>query len=1214
VSATRGQAWRWTRRLIALPLAIILAGLLGLGSLAWRLAERPLELPQLARWLEAAVNARTDGVRLDIGQAAIAWEGFRGGTGAPLDIRLRDVRLQGPQGGSQLDLPDAAVTLSFGALLRGTIAPATIALRRPRLRAVLAPDGSVALGLLPPEGGDAPAGAEEPGLQPLAMLAALMRPAHDRDPFTALRRITIDGGEALLVDPLSGRRWALIEPHLDLRRAATGGLAAEGRAIFQSGGVAAPVTLIGSAQGTPMTLAAGMMLPALRPKELAAIWPGLSPLAVLDLPVSLTAGADFDAELRPGRLEARLVGGAGAVVVNQARLPVAGFEATLEGSGRRLRMREGQLRLPGAEGRAGPALTGRVEVLKLAAGWQATLDATAEPLSLADLPRLWPAELAPALRSAALQAAQGGTLRDTTLHSSFTVPEALDGVTLGETRLGLTATDLRIEPVKGVRVAIASAELAATGGPDRLRIERLALRLPPTAATPAGQPVPSILAEGLAERRDGGWALRGAATLDRLVAADMPAYWPTGIGKGHERDWMIENVTAGLLRNGHWTVEASAPETLDAISVTSFAGAAEFSDATVHWLRPVPPVQGVSGTAEFSLKEIVVRGRGGRQMLTEARPSGLELKAGLARFYNLDTEPGDVEIRGQLAGPLADAVTILRHPKLKLFDRRPLVLNVGAGRADATVTVGFPLWHDVKIEQVAIRATARVTEAKLLGALLNQDLERLSAELTVDTAALRATGQGSVLGAAVKLTTEMDFRDGPANQVIERATLGGRFDARQIGLFGLDVAPVLGGTAAVEARTEKRRNGIGQATARADLREARLGLEGITWTKPVGTPGSAEAVLRLQGDSVAAMESFRVDAPGLALRGSASFLARSQLDRVELTDSQFSGSRFSGTVTKPGRDGAPWPVALRGPLLDIRTAWGPEAPPRDPKRARVEEPGPPLALDLHFDRVLLGEGRSLHGVRARALLDAAGVLRQAEGSGRTGAGPGQGEFQFGVTPHGTARGSADGEPRAVRLGAADGGALLAALDLVSAIRGGRLSVTASYPDSRPGAALSGTAELDQFALRDAPVAARLLQAASIYGVVEALQGGSGLVFTRLVAPFSLTPEVLTLTDAHAFSASLGVTAKGRVLRGPEIAELEGTIVPSYMFNTLLGRLPGIGRLFSPEVGGGLIAATYRIQGPLADPQISVNPLAALTPGVLRGLFGLGATRPGEAAR
>jgi len=37
-------------------------------------------------------------------------------------------------------------------------------------------------------------------------------------------------------------------------------------------------------------------------------------------------------------------------------------------------------------------------------------------------------------------------------------------------------------------------------------------------------------------------------------------------------------------------------------------------------------------------------------------------------------------------------------------------------------------------------------------------------------------------------------------------------------------------------------------------------------------------------------------------------------------------------------------------------------------------------------------------------------------------------------------------------------------------------------------------------------------------------------------------------------------------------------------------------------GQGLFAANYRVTGSAADPQVSVNPLSALTPGFLRRLF------------
>ena len=89
-------------------------------------------------------------------------------------------------------------------------------------------------------------------------------------------------------------------------------------------------------------------------------------------------------------------------------------------------------------------------------------------------------------------------------------------------------------------------------------------------------------------------------------------------------------------------------------------------------------------------------------------------------------------------------------------------------------------------------------------------------------------------------------------------------------------------------------------------------------------------------------------------------------------------------------------------------------------------------------------------------------------------------------------------------------------------------------------------------------------------------------------------------------------AKGRFLRRERMIDVEGTVVPAYFFNQLLGNIPLVGRLFSPERGGGVFAATYRLRGPSADPTVTLNPLAALTPGFLRGVFGLGGEGRGAA--
>jgi hypothetical protein len=67
--------------------------------------------------------------------------------------------------------------------------------------------------------------------------------------------------------------------------------------------------------------------------------------------------------------------------------------------------------------------------------------------------------------------------------------------------------------------------------------------------------------------------------------------------------------------------------------------------------------------------------------------------------------------------------------------------------------------------------------------------------------------------------------------------------------------------------------------------------------------------------------------------------------------------------------------------------------------------------------------------------------------------------------------------------------------------------------------------------------------------------------------------------------------------------MRGTLVPAYAVNSILNNIPLIGTLLGGP-GSGVFAATYRMTGSLDDPDISVNPLATLAPGFLRGLFGI----------
>jgi hypothetical protein len=192
----------------------------------------------------------------------------------------------------------------------------------------------------------------------------------------------------------------------------------------------------------------------------------------------------------------------------------------------------------------------------------------------------------------------------------------------------------------------------------------------------------------------------------------------------------------------------------------------------------------------------------------------------------------------------------------------------------------------------------------------------------------------------------------------------------------------------------------------------------------------------------------------------------------------------------------------------------------------------------------------------------------------------------------------------LHLTATDGGEVLRVLGAYDDLQGGGLDLNLTYGAGQPVAGIAG---LKKFRILQAPAFGKVLQGLTIYGVGEATSG-PGLEFDRLIAPFSIATGTLTLKGARAYSESLGFTASGRIALADGTTRLDATIIPAYAVNAALGKIPVIGGLFTAEKGGGLIAVRATITGRLDDPQVSVNPFSALTPGVLRDVFGTGGAK------
>lgn len=730
--------------------------------------------------------------------------------------------------------------------------------------------------------------------------------------------------------------------------------------------------------------------------------------------------------------------------------------------------------------------------------------------------------------------------------------------------------------------ALAEAEGSLAGGV--LRVQRVEL-------VPRLDHARTVLRGTVAATRTGGrFNATVTGELDRVDFADLAALWPAGVGGPGTRPWITENITEGVAHDGRFEAQLAARADLSDLTATSLSGGIDGQDLTVHWLRPVPPLEHVNGRLSFvSPDEAEMTATSGRQ--SGGSQGGIALQSGRVRLSGLSMNHQFVTLEGDLAGPAADLLTVLKHPRLHLLDRRPLDIRDPSGTVTGRLSINrLPLENHLTVDDVHVQATGKLTRLHLGGIAGGRDIDQGTLEFDASNTGLKMRGTVLLAGIASQVQADLDFRDGGPAQVLQKVAVTGTATGRQLATAGFDSGGMLEGPVPLQATWLTRRDDRGEVLVRGDLGRATLLVPRLNYRKPSGQPASGELHLVLERDRITGIDRMRLDGDGIAVAGRVIF-AGGKAQAVQF-DTLRLGTAIdaSGEVRVPRDSGDAWVATLNGRSIDASAEFGrgegvPKVTAKEDDRS-----GPPWQVDAHFDRVVLGgDGRELAAVAATAENDGR-VIRQAKLTGQTGAGA---AFRLDITP---GRGT-----RTLTGTAEDAGGLLRALDLEDNMRGGRLTIRAAYDDRRPSHPLQGTAEVVDFRMRNAPALTKLLQLMTLYGLVEALEG-PGLGFNRLIAPFQLSRDTLELTDARAFSASLGMTAKGRIDLARHTVAVEGTIVPAYFFNTMLGQIPLIGRLFSPERGGGVFAATYSVSGALADPAVSVNPLAALTPGFLRGLF------------
>ncbi|HEY8948531.1 MAG TPA: AsmA-like C-terminal domain-containing protein [Rhizomicrobium sp.] len=676
-------------------------------------------------------------------------------------------------------------------------------------------------------------------------------------------------------------------------------------------------------------------------------------------------------------------------------------------------------------------------------------------------------------------------------------------------------------------------------------------------------------------------AIAADGTIAAMNVRDFLRYWPLHVGEG-AREWINDNISAGRIGPVaiHADIKAGAldqpalPEDALNLSVPLNGATVTF----VHGMSPMTNVQGVAHLTGDTFAATIASGTVGP----------IAVSNGTVQIPQLHIHGPIGTIDARISGTVPDLLRLLDQKPLQYPTRFHLNPATSKGTAVADLTVKVPMLRDLNTDDVGIGAKVATQQfAITLGSHTKISNGTVNFDITNDK--LHANGTVALGGGPVNVDWIEDFKT--KGDITTTILAKGLVDETTREALNFHAGDLISGPVSVNAQVLGHRGELRRANMTMDLTPTTISMDIVNYHKPPGVPATAQVNALFDSDSSIKSETMTITGAALNVRGTVTFGANGDLARVDLPEVRAGAANDFAVVYSDTAVGG-LDVNVRGHSAD-GTGLGRRKASQVNNTAAPTPNTAPFHYSIHLDRVVMRDNVSLSSFS----LDTAGTGTSPQTLSLSSA-LGKGKITGSIAPSDAGR--------HVSLASDDAGSLLRGLFGFESMKGGALTVNATLS---PVAQAKGKAPLDyagtlvikDFKVTNQPFLARLFAAGSLIGVADLLRG-EGITFDKFEVPFRAQNDAITIHDARAAGPALGVTADGYLDRGTNQIALKGTLAPVYGLNSVLGAIPILGDVLVSKQGEGIIGMTYSVSGNADQPNISVNPLSALAPGIFRRIF------------
>lgn len=668
------------------------------------------------------------------------------------------------------------------------------------------------------------------------------------------------------------------------------------------------------------------------------------------------------------------------------------------------------------------------------------------------------------------------------------------------------------------------------------------------------------------------------------------AVWPGALAP-RSREWVVKHLVRGWVQGGSFRL-ASGSSGADGWTATTSPERGsltlEGSNLAFSLLESWPALEAPRAllrldddTFELSVPEAQFTVADGRKLPVKGSFT-VDLKEPMPRT-------GHIALRGQ--GPLSLVLEVLDREPVRLLHGSDVNLAGIDGKVDMQLDVAMPLGVPLTPRDVTVEGKARIIDGRMPKALGPYDVTSANIAIDFTSAAAEAKGDLLINGVVAKLDWQKVL--GAPDDKQPPLRISTVLDNSYRTQLGLDLNDLVQGDVAVETTVVHGAQGERRVHVRADLANAEVLLDSVAWRKPKGRASVFEFDVH-KGSGAHPIELRNVSMVGddVAIEG---WIGIGGDNRIkEFRFPSFSLNVVSSLdVTGKMRPDGVWDVTAKGPrydarqlfrsLFDINHFSDPNAKVRRGMDLRAN-----IATVIGHSDTELRNVQVFMQKRHNKLvgLDARGVL--------------QGGKAFAAVVR-----NEPNQPRRLLAESADAGQLFKLVGFYPNALGGEMNLEVNLDGQGP-AERTGTLWARNFKVLGDPIVSEVLQNAD--GTAQS--GGRRTVmreqfeFDRMRIPFSVGHGQFAMMNGGYINGPLvGTTIRGKVDFRQQTLNVGGTYVPLSGLNRAIGDvLFFIRPLVTGAQGEGVFGITFAIQGSMADPQVIVNPISIIAPGILREIF------------